>query len=101
MKVVRLKESDIQRIVKRTLTEDVKDISPYYREIKKLISETFPLWLETDIQIPFKFIYYNIREGKTAEEIFNEYINSTPTQIYEKEMLLKNQERDRIKSLFP
>ena len=104
MKVIKLIESDIQRIVKRVLNEQGENEYPYNVDREKvsvLLNTIFsPLSYGDEFisitNIPFTFQYYSKGIGKTEEEIVEEFINLSPLQLYEKTKLYEKEFRENI-----
>tara|TARA_Y100000310_G_scaffold317681_1_gene370809 strand:- start:734 stop:1069 length:336 start_codon:yes stop_codon:yes gene_type:complete len=107
MKTIRLKESDIQRIVEKVIKKEI--IFPTSQEparevnhekIQIMFNTLFPSPNEyskflSSYDIPSEYIYYSSNLGKTEEEMVEEYINLTPKQLYEKTKLYEKEFKKR------
>jgi len=103
-KTIKLTESDIQRIVEKvskkeiifpTSQEPAREVN--HEKIQTMFNTLFPALFKEALRffssydIPSDYIYFSSNLGKTEEEIVEEFINLTPTQLYEKTKLYKKE----------
>ena len=99
MKTIRLKESDIQRMVKRVLNEQELPFELDQEKVSSILNKIFPSLRHDSVfmrshNIPFDYHYYSKGVGKTEEEIVEEFINLTPLQLYERTKLYEKEFRE-------
>ena len=102
-KVNKLNESDVQRIVKKVINEEV-NMEMDVEKLESLLNKIFPpinigryssRFIST-FNIPSDYRLYAKSIGKSEEEIIEEYINLTPLQLYEKTKLYMKEHEEKF-----